>query len=69
MAHTKRLRLILGLLDSAFELGDLALPGLKLHPLKGDLKGYWSVEVSGNWRLVFRFSGHDVYDINYLDYH
>lgn len=68
-AHAKRLRLILGRLDAALEPRDMALPGLRLHPLSGELKGFWSVEVSGNWRVIFRFEGRDVLDVNYLDYH
>ena len=43
--------------------------GYDLHPLKGNLKGYWSVKVSGNWRLTFRFEGGDAYVVNYQDYH
>ena len=45
------------------------LPGFGLHPLKGDLAGYWAVTVSGNWRVVFRFDGPDVRDVDLLDYH
>ena len=47
----------------------MALPGLRLHPLKGNLKGYFSVSVSGNWRVIFRFEGQDAADVDYLDYH
>jgi len=42
---------------------------LGLHPLQGDLKGYYALWVSGNWRVTFRFDGRDVTDVNYLDYH
>jgi proteic killer suppression protein len=45
------------------------LPGLRLHPLKGNLVGYWSVSVSGNWRIVFRFDGVNVRDVDLVDYH
>ena len=45
------------------------LPGLKLHPLKGNLKGYWSVCVTGNWRIIFRFEGIHVFDVDLVDYH
>jgi len=45
------------------------LPGLRLHPLKGRRKGAWAVDVSGNWRVVFRFEGNDAVDVDYLDYH
>jgi len=44
-------------------------PGNNLHPLKGDLEGRWSVSVSGNWRLAFRFAGEDVSGVDYEDYH
>jgi proteic killer suppression protein len=47
----------------------MALPGLDLHPLKGDRKGSWAVRVSGNWRVTFNFSGSDVEDVDYEDYH
>jgi proteic killer suppression protein len=47
----------------------MALPGLDLHPLKGDRRGTWAVSVSGNWRITFRFSGPDTEDMNYEDYH
>jgi proteic killer suppression protein len=45
------------------------LPGYRLHPLVGDLKGYWSVTVSGNWRLIFRFEGENATDVDLIDYH
>ena len=44
-------------------------PGWRLHPLTGALKGFWSISVTGNWRLIFRFEDGDVYDVDYLDYH
>lgn len=68
-AHRARLRLILTLLDAANDVGDMNFPGSNLHPLKGELKGFWSVTVSGNWRLVFGFGDGDAYDVDYLDYH
>lgn len=67
--HAKRLRLILGRLSVATEPRDMGLPGLQLHPLKGDRQGTWAVQVSGNWRVTFRFVGPDVSDVNYEDYH
>jgi proteic killer suppression protein len=45
------------------------LPGLRLHQLKGKLKGRWSVTISGNWRVTFTFSGKDAIDVDYEDYH
>ena len=67
--HAKRLRLILGRLHASAMPRDMDLPGLRLHPLKGNLKGYFAVIVSGNWRVTFRFEGNDVFDVDYTDYH
>jgi proteic killer suppression protein len=67
--HKKRLRLILGVLNAAMRIQDIALPGLGLHPLTGRLSGFWSVSVSGNWRVIFRFEDGEVLDVDYLDYH
>jgi toxin HigB-1 len=67
--HFAKLRLILGRLHAASEPRDMALPGLRLHLLAGDRKGTWAVNVSGNWRITFEFSGSDVKDVNYEDYH
>ena len=67
--HAKRLRLILAMLSIAEQPGDMGLPGYNLHPLKGDRRGTWAVQVSGNWRLTFRFDGPDATDVNYEDYH
>jgi len=47
----------------------MALPGYRLHSLKGDLQGFWSVTVSGKWRIVFRFEESDAYDVDLIDYH
>jgi len=47
----------------------MALPGLRLHALKGAREGFWAVDVSGNWRVVFRFESKHVEDVDYLDYH
>ena len=48
---------------------DMNLPGFRLHPLKGELKGHWAVWVSGDWRVTFRFHAGDAYEVDYLDYH
>jgi proteic killer suppression protein len=56
-------------LDVSLTPSDLDLPGYALHTLKGDLKGFWSVRVSGNWRIIFRFQDGDVFDVNLVDYH
>lgn len=68
-AQVERIRDILEPLDVAMRPGDMDLPGLRLHPLKGKLKGFWSVSVTGNWRIVFRFEDGDVYDVDLVDYH
>ena len=67
--HAKRLRLILGRLNAATSPYDMNLPGLRLHELSGNRVGTWSVAVSGNWRVTFRFDGEDVEEITYEDYH
>ncbi len=67
--HAKRIRLILTNLDQAESPQDMDLPGLRLHELKGNRKNVWSVSVSGNWRVTFRFIGRDAEIVNYEDYH
>jgi proteic killer suppression protein len=67
--HAARLRLILARLDASQSPWDMNLPGMKLHAMKGDYQGYWTVTVSGNWRVIFRFEGQDATDVDYLDYH
>jgi len=68
-AHAKRLTLVLGVLDQAAAPEEIDMPGFRLHPLKGDLTGYWSLSISGNWRVIFRFDGADTELLDYLDYH
>jgi proteic killer suppression protein len=68
-SHSKRLRLVLSNLDQSESPDDMDLPGLRLHELKGRRKGIWSVAVSGNWRITFRFDGRDAEIVNYEDYH
>ncbi len=64
-----RIRRVLLLLDEAQEPRHMDLPGLGLHPLKGDRAGQWSVSVSGNWRIVFRFVDGEVEGMDLVDYH
>ena len=59
----------LAALDTAINIEDLDIPGYRLHPLKGDREGIWSVMVSGNWRVTFEFTDSNVYIVNYEDYH
>jgi toxin HigB-1 len=67
--HASKLVDILARLDAARVVADMDVPGLRLHPLKGELKGFWSVTVRANWRVIFRFDDHDAFDVDYLDYH
>ena len=60
---------ILTLLDSASAPQALDLPRYRLHPLKGDRKGYWAVTVRGNWRIIFKFENGDAVDVELIDYH
>lgn len=60
---------ILGRLNESHAPQDMSLPGYRLHPLKGDLKRFWSVTVRANWRIVFRFENEDVLDVELIDYH
>ena len=67
--HAEKLRDILARLDAAGAVADMDLPGFRLHPLKGDLKGSWAVTVRANWRVVFRFADGEALDVDYVDYH
>ena len=60
---------ILVVLDTAKTVQALGLPRYRLHPLKGDAKGYWSVTVKANWRIIFRFKDGDAFDVELIDYH
>jgi toxin HigB-1 len=67
--HRVKLRDILARLDAASAVADMDLPGFRLHPLKGELKGFWAVTVRANWRVIFRFAEGDALDVDYVDYH
>ena len=67
--HIERLRKQLFALDNAIQAQDMNVPGWRLHRLRGDLVGHWSVDVSGNWRLTFAFEGNDAVLVDYQDYH
>ncbi|HUO06120.1 MAG TPA: type II toxin-antitoxin system RelE/ParE family toxin [Candidatus Binataceae bacterium] len=61
---------ILLAIDEAMQPQEVGLfPGWRLHPLKGELKGFWSVTVSGNWRVIFRFEAGDAFETDFIDYH
>jgi addiction module HigA family antidote len=63
--HVKRLRTILARLDASKAPEDMDLPGLRLHPLKGERHSFWTVDVSGNWRVFFRFENGNAVDVDY----
>jgi len=67
--HARRLRVILTALQAAIDVRNLDAPGFDLHRLTGDKKDFWAVNVSGNWRVIFRFENGDAYDVDDLDYH
>ena len=59
----------LAALDTAQTVDDMDVPGFRLHPLKGQMKGLWAIAASGNWRVTFQFHEGNVYDVDYEDYH
>lgn len=65
----ERIRAILALLDAAKSVDDMNRPSLRLHAMKGDLKGFWAVTVHANWRVIFRFEDGAARDVDFLDYH
>ncbi|MCA2619909.1 MULTISPECIES: type II toxin-antitoxin system mRNA interferase toxin, RelE/StbE family [unclassified Microcystis] len=60
---------ILSIFSAAESVEEANIPGYRLHPLTGELKGFWSVRVTGNWRIVFRFEDGNALDIDLVDYH
>lgn len=67
--HVQKLERILAALNLAAIPDDMDFPGFDLHPLKGAFRGFWSVTVSGNWRVVFRIQQGYVHDVDFADYH
>jgi toxin HigB-1 len=67
--HVDKIARVLERLTRASKPEHLSLPGWRLHPLKGDLAGYWSITIQANWRVIFRFDGADVTDVDLVDYH
>lgn len=67
--HAPRLRRILGVLDGASSIEQVRIPGYDLHKLSGNLADFWSVKVTGSWRVIFRFDGGEVELVDYLDCH
>ena len=66
--HAGKLRNILATLHAAPTVAHMDLPGLRLHPLKAGMRGFWAVTVRANWRVVFRFDD-DAEEVDYVDYH
>jgi proteic killer suppression protein len=60
---------ILAVLDHADAPEKMDLPGFRLHPMTGDLRGFWSVTVRANWRIIWRYDGADAVDVELIDYH
>lgn len=67
--HKNKLKIILQLLDAASQPEDMDLPGMRFHKMKGNYKGYYSVTVNGNWRIIYGFEGTNAVLVDYLDYH
>ena len=67
--HIDKIELILGVLEEASTIADVGLPSFRLHPLTGDLKGFRSVTIRANWRIIFRYEHGDASDIDLVDYH
>ena len=67
--HVERIRRVLSDLDCARGPRDLDWPGYRLHPMRGDLRGCWSLRVSANWRIIFRFVDGEAVDVDLMDYH
>ena len=64
-----RIENVLAILDRAANPDDVNLPGFRLHQLTGDLRGFWAVTVRANWRIIWRFEGTNVVDVDLIDYH
>jgi toxin HigB-1 len=67
--YVRKVKQILALLDAAQNMTDLGYVTFRLHPLKGDLKGFWSMTVQANWRIIFRFEDGKASDVDLVDYH
>lgn len=67
--HVSKLRDILATLHAAPTVAHMDLPGFRLHPLKGQMKGTWAVTVRANWRVIFHFTEGNAEDVHYVDYH
>jgi toxin HigB-1 len=68
-AHARKIGRILDRLDAATELKDMNYPGSNFHSLSGDLSGFYSVHVNGNWVIIFQFASGEANSVNLVDYH
>jgi len=68
-AHKNKIGCVLDRLNSATDSRDMDAPGYDSHPLKGDLKRFYSVHINGNWTIIFRFENGDANDVDLVDYH
>ena len=68
-SHANRLRLHLTALDTARSIEDMDIPGFRLHPLQGEMRGRWSLPANGNWPSTFEFQDRNAYVLDYEDYH
>lgn len=67
--NLEKINRILDTLDAATRPEEMDLPGFRLHPLKGELKGHWAVDVSANWRITFRIEEGNACEVDLIDYH
>ena len=67
--HAEKIARILDRLDASVSQADMNLPGYRLHELKGQEAGTWSVTINANWRITFQFEGQDAVVVDYKDYH
>jgi toxin HigB-1 len=67
--HVRKIRQVLALLHAAESIADLDYPTFRLHPIKADLRGFWSITVQANWRIIFRFGDGKAFDVDLVDYH
>lgn len=67
--HVRKIKVILTVMNAARDIADLDQATFHLQPLVGDLKGYWSVTVRSNWRIIFRLEDGQAFDVDLVDYH
>ncbi len=65
----KKIARMLSALDAVSSEDDIKALGFGIHKLTGNLDGFWSIKVSANYRIIFRFEEGDIFDVDYIDYH